>query len=277
MSIFQAIVMGLIQGLTEFIPVSSSAHLRLVPALLGWKDPGAAFTAVIQLGTLLAVLIYFFPDLVKLTVAFFQGIFKGRPFADHDSRLAWYIGIGTIPVVVLGLAFKHFIETEARSLWIISFTLIFVAVLLMLAESYAARNEGREIADVNLTDAVAMGLGQSLALIPGMSRSGSTIMVGLFRRLSREAAARFSFLLSIPAILGSGLLEMVKERKHLMEVGVTPTIIATVISFVVGWASIWFLLRYLRTHTTYVFIWYRIALGVILIALLATHVISPFQ
>lgn len=277
MSTFQAIVMGLIQGLTEFIPVSSSAHLRLIPALLGWKDPGAAFTAVIQLGTLLAVLIYFFSDLLRLTVAFFRGILKGKPFEDQDSRLAWYIGIGTIPVVVLGLAFKHFIETSARSLWVISFSMIFVALLLMLAEAYARKQEGREVTDINLTDAVAMGLGQSMALIPGMSRSGSTIMVGLFRRLSREAAARFSFLLSVPAIFGSGMLEMVKERQHLMEVGVMPTIIASVISFIVGWASIWLLLRYLRTHTTYVFIWYRIALGAVLIALLAAHVITPFQ
>ncbi|MHB0968431.1 MAG: undecaprenyl-diphosphatase UppP [Thermoanaerobaculia bacterium] len=275
MTILEAIVLGLVQGLTEFIPISSTAHLRIVPAIFGWDDPGAAASAVIQLGTLLAVLIYFFGDIVRLTSAFVRGIVSGKPFEDPESRLAWFIIAGTIPVVVLGLAFKDFIETGARSLWIVAGSLIAIAVLLLVAERHARTRALRGIEAVTLSDAIAVGFGQALALIPGMSRSGSTIMVSLFRGMTHEAAARFSFLLSIPAIFAAGVFQLVSARAELDAVGWTPMAVAIFVSFVSGWASIWFLLRYLRTHTTHIFIWYRIALGVILIGLIAQGVLAP--
>lgn len=277
MSIIEAIVLGLVQGLTEFIPISSTAHLKIVPVLLGWGDPGAAASAVIQLGTIAAVIIYFFRDLVRISLAWVQGLFSGKPFATEDSRLGWYIIIGSVPIVVLGILFKNFIETTARSLWIIAFSLVFVAVLLMIAEKYAARFESRPIQDLNMKDAVAIGFGQAMALIPGMSRSGSTIMTSLFRKFTREAAARFSFLLSIPAITGAALFQMKEQWVHLGTVGWAPIFVATIVAFASGWASIWFLLRYLRTHTTAIFIWYRIVLAAVLAGLLAAGVLTPYQ
>lgn len=274
MTILEAIVLGLVQGLTEFIPISSTAHLRIVPAMLGWKDPGAAASAVIQLGTLLAVVIYFFRDLTRMTIGFFRGLARGKPFGEPDSRLAWYVIIGTIPVAVLGLIFKDFIETGARNLWLIASALIAVAILLLIAEARVKGAALRPLEDVNMKDAVAVGFGQAMALIPGVSRSGSTMMVGLFRRLSHAAAARFSFLLSVPAILLSGLFELFAEREHLVEIGWVPIVVATISAFLSGYASIWFLLRYLKTHTTAIFIYYRIALGVLMFVLLAAGVLQ---
>lgn len=275
MTTIQAIVLGLVQGLSEFIPISSTAHLRIVPALLGWPDPGAAASAVIQLGTLLAVLVYFARDITRLGLAFFRGILRGRPFADQDSRLAWYIGAGSIPIAVLGLGFADFIETGARNLWLIVGTLIGLAIGLWIAERWAARRARREVSDITFGDAMIIGLGQCLALVPGSSRSGSTIMAGLFRNLSHEAAARFSFLLSVPAILGSGLLELFKEKEHLALLGWTSIAIAVAVSFASGWASIYFLLRYLRTHGTGIFIVYRIILGIIIAVLLVMGILQP--
>ncbi|MFA6956436.1 MAG: undecaprenyl-diphosphate phosphatase [Thermoanaerobaculia bacterium] len=274
MTILEAIVLGLIQGLTEFIPVSSTAHLRLVPALLGWKDPGAAASAVIQLGTLLAVVVYFAGDCWRMTVGFVRGLVTRRPFSDADSRLAWYVGLGTVPIVVIGLAFKDFIRSGARGLWIISIALVALALVLWLAEAVSKRRLLRPMGEMTLRDAILMGLGQTIALIPGCSRSGSTIMTGLFIGLSREAAARFSFLLSIPAVFGSGLFELVDERHHLAALGWQPIAVAIAVSAVSGWVSIWFLLRYLRTHTTHLFIWYRIVVGVAMMVLLSRGVIA---
>jgi undecaprenyl-diphosphatase len=271
----QAIVLGLAQGLTEFIPISSTAHLRIVPALLGWGDPGAAASAVIQLGTLLAVLIYFARDINRIVTAWVKGILARKPFEHHDARLGWYIIAGSIPIGVVGLLFKDFIETGARSLWIIAGSLIGLAIFLWIAERVAARSQLRVLADLTMTDAMLIGLGQCLALVPGSSRSGTTIMTGLFRRLTHEGAARFSFLLSIPAIFASGLFELFAEWDHLAELGWTPIVIATVVSFISGWLSIAFLLRYLRTHNTNVFIVYRIALGMIVIGLLLAGVLQP--
>lgn len=275
MTILQAIILGLVQGLTEFIPISSTAHLRIVPALLGWPDPGAAATAVIQFGTLVAVIIYFFRDLVRMTVAFFKGLMIRRPFEDPYSALAWFVILGTVPIVILGLAFKDFIETTARGLWLISFSLIAMAVVLLVAEMWAAKRKLRDLDDITLKDAMVIGLGQCLALMPGVSRSGSTIMAGLFRRLTHAAAARFSFLLSIPAITAAGVLELWAEREHLSSLGWGPILVAIVVAFVSGWASIWFLISYLKTHTTRVFIYYRIALGVVIMALLAGGFLQP--
>lgn len=275
MTYVEAIVLGLVQGLTEFIPISSSAHLRIVPEFFGWEDTGAATTAVIQLGTLLAVLIYFAKDLVVIGKGFFVGLARRQPFSIPESRLAWYLIFATIPVGVLGLLFKDFIEGGARNMWINAGALIGAAVLLIFAEAYSKRHTVKNEGDVTFGDAMWIGMGQALALIPGMSRSGSTIMVALFRGLTHSAAARFSFLLSVPAIAASGLFELFAEWDHLQGLGWGPILVATFVSFVSGWASIFFLIRYLKTHTTAIFIYYRIALGVIVMALLGMGVLQP--
>jgi len=270
MKITEAIILGLVQGLTEFIPISSTGHLKLVPELLGWGDPGAAASAVIQFGTVLAVIIYFTRDIVRLTVGFFRGLFTGRPFADDDSREAWYVAFATIPIVVLGVLLKDFIHGVFRSTWVITFQLVFIAVLMQVAERYARTRGFRNREDFNAKDAWLMGAGQCIALIPGSSRSGSTIMTALFRRITHDQAARFSFVMSIPAVTAAGVFELISERKHLATLGMTPIAVAIAVAFVSGWASIWFLLRYLRTHTTHVFIWYRYILGAIMAILLIT-------
>jgi undecaprenyl-diphosphatase len=271
MTIIQAIVLGLIQGLTEFIPVSSTAHLLIVPVLLGWGDPGAAASAVIQFGTLLAAIIYFFRDIVRLIGGFFRGLASRRPLAEVDSREAWLVVIGTIPIVVLGLAFKKHIESTLRGLWIVTTMVIFVAILMLIAERFAKRaSHLKQFDELTTGDALAIGIGQCLALIPGSSRSGSTIMTALFRRIDRATAARYSFLLSIPAVGGAGMLELIKERHHLGELGWASIAISIAVAFVSGYASIWFLINYLKKHTTHVFIYYRFVLGAAMIALLAS-------
>jgi undecaprenyl-diphosphatase len=270
MTIIEAIVLGLVQGLTEFIPISSTAHLLIVPSILGWGDPGAAVSAVIQFGTLLAAIIYFFRDIVRLIAGFFRGLITRRPLADVDSREAWLVVIGTIPIVVLGLLFKKHIESTFRGLWIVTTMVIVVAILMQIAEWYAKKRELRQFDDMTVMDAVVIGLGQCLALIPGSSRSGSTIMPAIFRGIDRPTAARYSFLLSIPAVGGAGVLELFKERHALGALGWTPIAIAIAVAFISGYASIWFLIRYLRTHTTHVFIYYRYALGIAMIAMLVT-------
>ena len=273
MSIIEAIVLGLVQGLTEFIPISSTGHLKIVPELLGWGDPGAPASAVIQFGTILAVVIYFFRDIVRLIKGFFRGLATRRPFQDPDSREAWYVIAATVPIIVIGVLLKDHIETTFRSTWVVTFMLIFVAILMQVAEVYARKRGFRPAEDFNLRDAVAMGLGQCIALVPGASRSGSTIMTALFRRVTHEYAARFSFIMSIPAITAAGVFELVSEREHLATIGVTPMIIAIIVAFISGWASIFFLLRYLRTHTTHIFIYYRYVLGAVMAGLLFAGVI----
>src|SRR5687768_4293199 len=270
MSILEAIVLGLVQGLTEFIPISSTGHLKLVPELLGWGDPGAAISAVIQFGTILAVIIYFFKDILRLTVGFFRGLWTRRPFANDDSREAWYVIFATIPIIILGVLLEDLIEGVFRSTWVVTFQLIFIAVLMQVAEAYARKRGFRPREEFNAKDAWIIGLGQCIALIPGSSRSGSTIMTALFRRIPHDYAARFSFVMSIPAITAAGVYEMVSEREHLATVGAIPMAVAIFVAFVSGWASIWFLLRYLRTHTTHVFIYYRYVLGAILAGILLT-------
>lgn len=270
MSIIEAIVLGIVQGLTEFIPISSTAHLEIVPVMLGWGDPGAAASAVIQFGTLLAAIIYFFKDIIRLIAGFFRGLATRRIIEDTDSREAWLVILGTIPIVILGLLLKKHIESTFRSLWVITTMVIVIAFLLQLAELYARRKQLRDFAQLRISDGIAIGLGQCLALIPGSSRSGSTIMTALFRKVDRPTAARYSFLLSIPAVGGAGMLELIKEREHLAQLGWLSIAVAIFFAFVSGYASIWFLLRYLRKHTTYVFIWYRYALGALMIVLLMT-------
>src|SRR4051794_295073 len=269
MSIIQAIVLGLVQGLTEFIPISSTAHLEIVPILLGWGDPGAAASAVIQFGTWFAAIIYFARDIFRLIAGFFRGLVTRHPLADTDSREAWLVILGTIPIVILGLLLKKHIESTFRGLWIISTMVIVVAILMQIAEAYAKRSQLKQFDQLTVADGIIIGIGQCLALIPGSSRSGSTIMTALFRRVDRPTAARYSFLLSIPAVGGAGFLELFKERSHLASLGWMPILVSIAVAFVSGYASIWFLLRYLRSHTTHIFIYYRFALGALMIVLLA--------
>jgi undecaprenyl-diphosphatase len=270
-NLFQAIVYGIVQGLTEFLPISSTAHLRIVPALFNWDDPGAPFTAVIQLGTTLAVILYFWRELFHVVTAWFRGLVDKSVRSTLEYRMGWYLILATVPVSVFGLAFSHQIETSARNLWVISITMIALAFVMIWAERVGSRS--REEEDLDVRDALAVGTAQALALIPGASRSGTTITAGLFRGLDRATAARFSFLLSIPAVLLSGLYEARKiDDKGGAGAGLTG--VATIFAFVVGLASIVWLMRWISKHSTFVFIYYRIAVGVLLIGLLAGGVID---
>ena len=271
MTSFEAVVLGVVQGLTEFLPISSTAHLRIVPAFVGWDDPGAAFTAVIQLGTMAAVLLYFRADILRIFLAWLRGLRDPRARAELDSRMGWYIILGTIPIGIFGLAFNNQIETGARNLELIGSMLIAFSVVMGLADRMGRRERGIETLDRN--DGLVIGVAQALALVPGVSRSGATISAGLFRGLDRPAAARYSFLLSIPAVVLSGLFE---ARKIGDPGGAAagPTAIATVLAFVVGYASIAFLLRYLTRHGLGVFVGYRIVLGAVVLVLAVTGVIS---
>ena len=271
MNLLQATVLGIVQGVTEFLPISSTGHLRVVPALLGWEDPGAAFTAVTQIGTMLAILVYFRRDIAMITVAWLRGLRDPDVRGTIEYRMGWYVIAATVPIGMLGLAFRDQIETGARNLWIIASALVGVGLVMLVAERVASRKRGEE--EVTLRDAVVVGLAQAAALVPGVSRSGATITAGLFLGLRREAAARFSFLLSVPAIVLSGVF----EARKVGEAGgpaLLPTVVATVFAFVAGYASIAWLLRFLSRHSTGVFVAYRLALGALLFALLGAGVLA---
>ncbi|HVF50639.1 MAG TPA: undecaprenyl-diphosphate phosphatase [Pyrinomonadaceae bacterium] len=313
MTIVQAIVLGIVQGLTEFIPISSTAHLIFASRATGLyegveqtlrAERTTATIAIIQLGTLLAVFVYFARDILQITVAFVRdhlALLSGRSASGEtvaasasgasssgttgqgfwsrlspDARLGWLVILGSIPVGVVGLLLKKQIEgTFTKNLWVIATMMIAIALLLLLAELVGKRTRGME--ELGVRDALAVGGAQVLALIPGASRSGSTIMGGLFAGETRETAARFSFLLSIPAIAASGLLELKEAYTKLPPETLLPLVVATIVSGVVGYASIWFLLRFLRTHTTGVFIVYRLVVGIVLLALLAGNFIKPLD
>lgn len=267
MTILKAALLGLIQGLSEFLPISSTAHLTLAGRALGLIDPNApeqwtAFIAVIQLGTLVAVLAYFRHDIFSIVRSFIVENLRRIPIREQSvtARSGWYIIIGTLPIVIIGLALKDLIEGMfTKNLIVIGSSLIGLALLLELAERVAKFK--RPIESVNAVDALAIGCAQAIALIPGSSRSGTTIMAGLFRGFTREAAARFSFLLSIPAIAASGILELLHSLEYLTPEGALSITIATVVAALSGYWSIAFLLRYLRTRTTRVFVIYRLLLG----------------
>ena len=271
MLLIEAIILGFVQGLTEFLPISSTAHLRIVPALAGWDDPGTAFTAVIQLGTVLAVVLYFWRELLHVSVAWLRGLVDKSVRGTLEYRMGWYLIVATIPVAVFGLIFSDQIETGARNLWLIAIAMITLALVLAVAERIGSRK--REEEEIKTRDAIAVGAAQALSLIPGVSRSGATITAGLFRGLDRVAAARFSFLLSIPAVVASGLFEARKIGGPGAP-GMGVTVVATVISFAVGLASIAWLISYISRHSTMIFIVYRIAVGLLLIGLLSGGVIS---
>ena len=295
MHLLQALVLGLIQGLTEFIPVSSSAHLRIAGIfVLGGTDPGAAFTAIIQLGTELAVLVYFRRDIVRIVSRWVLGLTaaKGRdgavrvPRTDPDYRMGWLIIIGSIPIVVLGVLFQSTIETTFRSLWIVAVDLIVFGLILGIADAVGRKR--RTLAKLTVPHGIVYGLAQSLALVPGVSRSGGTIAAGLLLGYTREAAARYSFLLALPAVFGSGLFELVKVVRDRCTADLaattscTPeyftgveTLGATVVAFLVGLVLIAFFLRYISHGSFWPFVAYRVVLGVLLIGLLQVGLIQP--
>ena len=271
MSVIEAIVLGIVQGLTEFLPISSTAHLRIVPAFAGWEDPGAAFTAVVQLGTMMAVLLYFREDLWRIARTWVASLRRPELRSELDARMGWYIVLGTIPIGIFGFIFVDQIESGARDLYVIGTTLIALGLLLLLAEHLARRD--RAIEDITRRDGILIGLAQACALVPGVSRSGATITAGLLLGFDRAAAARYSFLLSVPAVVISGLFELRKIGDE-GGAGAGPTILATIGAFVVGYASIAFLLRWLTRHSTAVFVVYRVALGVLMLALAGSGVIA---
>ncbi len=278
MSLLEAAVLGLVQGLTEFLPISSTAHLRIVPELLGWQDPGTAYSALIQLGTLVAILLAMREDVISLARGFLQGVASGRPWSTLESRASIMIILGTIPIVIVGLAARDFIRSGARDLAVITGALVGGAVLMAVAEvvclARARRGvEGRDgMEGVRLVDALTMGLAQVFALIPGSSRSGMTISAGMLTGLDRRTAARFSFLLSLPAIGAAGLLEAWKARHEILATGddITAAIVGTVVAGIAGYLSIRWLLKLLTSHTLWPFVVYRLALA----ALLATLLLS---
>ncbi|MGE5811890.1 MAG: undecaprenyl-diphosphatase UppP [Ignavibacteria bacterium] len=282
MNIIEAIFLGIVQGITEFLPISSTGHLTLAGKFMNLisaehPEQWTAFIAVIQIGTLIAVLIYFSKDILNIITSFFeQNIFSRKKFSeqDQDSKLGWLIITGTIPIVIIGLLLKDIIEGSlTKNLYVIAGSLIVLAVILAIAEKTAKFR--KEINDISIADSFFIGVAQSFALIPGSSRSGTTITGGLFLGLNREAAARFSFLLSIPAVLASGLLELYESLKFIDASMSINLIIATLFSAVSGYAAIDFLLKYLRKNSTFVFIYYRIILGILIIILLWSNIIQP--
>jgi undecaprenyl-diphosphatase len=270
----EVIVLGIVQGLTEFLPISSSAHLRITSELFFDRDAGASFTAVTQLGTEAAVLLYFAKDIWRIVRAFFVGLVKPER-RDLDYRMGWYVIVGTIPIGVFGLLFKDEIRTAARNLWLVGSTLIVFALILGLAERLGRKE--RKIEDFTLRDGIVMGFAQAMALIPGVSRSGGTLTAGLLLNLTRETATRYSFLLAIPAVVISGFFEL-ENVFNPEQGGAAPTgvqmLVATLIAFVLGYASIAWLLRYVAHHTLYAFVVYRIVLGTLVLGLLSAGTIS---
>jgi undecaprenyl-diphosphatase len=274
LSTLEAIVLGIIQGLTEFLPISSSGHLRIVPAFMGWEDPGAEFTAVVQLGTMAAELIYFRHDLWNIASTWLRALRRPELRPTLEARMGWYLIFATIPISIVGLALEDQIEETFRALELIATTLIVFALLLLVADRVGKRERGMK--ELTLRDGIVMGLAQTLALVPGVSRSGATITAGLFLGLDRAAAARFSFLLSIPAVVLSGLYQLagfVTGDEGTRGTGWAALALATLLAFVIGYWAISFLLRYLVTHTFNVFVAYRLVLGVIVFALAAPGVI----
>lgn len=281
MSIFEAIFLGIIQGLTEFLPISSTGHLTLAGKLMSLVSPEhpehwTAFIAVIQLGTLVAILIYFWSDLWGITKDFLSdNLLNRKKFSEQsfNSKMGWFIIIGSIPVVVIGLGFKDVIQGAfTKNLQVIALSLIVLGLVLAIAEKVGKFN--KEIKDIKWYHAVLIGFAQSLALIPGSSRSGTTITAGMFLGLKRETAARFSFLLSVPAILGSGLLELYEALEYIDTDGIITLTIATIFSAISGYATISFLLKFLKNNSTFVFVFYRIIVGAAILFMIGQGIIE---
>ncbi|MEV6185988.1 undecaprenyl-diphosphate phosphatase [Streptomyces albidoflavus] len=288
MSWFESFILGLVQGLTEFLPISSSAHLRLTAAFAGWHDPGAAFTAITQIGTEAAVLIYFRKDIATIVGAWCRSVVAmvrrdGSMRGDHDAQLGWLVIIGSIPIGVLGVTLKDQIEGPFRDLRLIATTLIVMGLVLGLADRLAARaetgggrhraNGGKTLRDLGVRDGLIYGCCQALALVPGVSRSGATISGGLLMGYTREAAARYSFLLAVPAVLASGFYELRDAGEGHVAWG--QTVFATLVAFVVGYAVIAWFMRFITTRSFMPFVYYRVALGILIFILVAAGALSP--
>jgi undecaprenyl-diphosphatase len=276
MFIWQAIVLGIVEGVTEFLPISSTGHLTIVEKLMGFNidDPAlTAFTAIIQVGAVVATLIYFRKDIIRIVVAFFRGLFNASERSSLDYRMGWAVIIGTIPIAIIGVLFKHQIETGLRSLWYVAIALLAWSGVMWLADHSAKQNKHEEA--VTWKDTLIMGAVQCLALIPGVSRSGATMSAGLFRGFDRVAVTRLSFFLAIPALLAAGALEAVTQAKNISGgIGWGPTLLATLVTFIVAYAAIAWLLKYIARHSYAIFIWYRVVVGLLLIVLLATSVLA---
>lgn len=272
-TLIEAVFLGFIQGLTEFLPISSSAHLRIVGELLpNAQDPGAAFTAITQLGTETAVLVYFWKDIVRIVTAWF-GSLVGKVARNHpDVRMGWFVILGSIPIGVLGLAFQDQIEGAFRSLWLVATTLIVFGLILGVADAVARQT--RSLDDLTYKHGIIFGFAQAMALIPGVSRSGGTITAGLFMGYNRQAAARYSFLLAIPAVFASGLYQLLKSYDQPGVYSLGETAVATGVAFVVGFVIIGWFLKYVSTRSYSVFVWYRILLGLVIYLLLGFNVIN---
>lgn len=272
-TLIEAVFLGFIQGLTEFLPISSSAHLRIVGELLpNAQDPGAAFTAITQLGTETAVLVYFWKDIVRIVTAWF-GSLVGKVARNHpDVRMGWFVILGSIPIGVLGLAFQDQIEGAFRSLWLVATTLIVFGLILGVADAVARQT--RSLDDLTYKHGIIFGFAQAMALIPGVSRSGGTITAGLFMGYNRQAAARYSFLLAIPAVFASGLYQLLKSYDQPGVYSLGETAVATGVAFVVGFVIIGWFLKYVSTRSYSVFVWYRILLGLAIYLLLGFNVIN---
>ncbi|MDQ1104175.1 undecaprenyl-diphosphate phosphatase [Nocardioides zeae] len=268
----QAVVLGVIQGLTEFLPISSSAHLRIFPELVGWEDPGAAFTAVCQIGTEVAVLLYFRKDIWRIALAWLQSLVKPELRGSLDARMGWFIIVGSLPIVLLGLLFEDAIDSALRSLWVVASTLVVMGIVLGLADRYGASS--RTFKDLTLRDSVLMGLAQAAALVPGVSRSGATISMGRALGYEREVTTRYAFLLAIPAVVGAGVYKLKDVPGGDNPHGWGPTIAATAVAFVVGYAVIAWLLRYVSTRSYLPFVTYRVVLGLGVMGLLGAGVLT---
>ena len=283
MNELQALLLGVVQGLTEFLPISSSAHLRLTAAFAGWHDPGAAFTAITQIGTEAAVLIYFRKDIARIISAWCRSLTDSSMRSDHDAQMGWLVIIGSIPIGVLGVTFKDQIEGPFRDLRLIATTLIVLGIVLGIADRLAARDETggkhrvvrerKSLRELGVRDGLIFGFCQAMALIPGVSRSGATISGGLLMGYTREAAARYSFLLAIPAVLASGAFELKDAGEGHVSWG--PTIFATVIAFAVGYAVIAWFMKFITTKSFMPFVIYRVLLGILLFVLIGAGVLSP--
>lgn len=272
MDLLRSVLLGIVQGLTEFLPISSSAHLAIVPQLLGWDDPGAAYTAVVQIGTELAVVLYFWRDIWTIGSGWVRAVFNREARSAPEWRMGWFIIIGSTPIVILGVLLEDAIDREFRNLWFIGATLIGFGLVLGLAERLGRK--AKPIADLSMRDAILLGLAQACALVPGVSRSGATISMGLFLGYERQAATRYAFLLAIPAVVGAGVYKLKDIPGGENAYGTVPTIVGTVVAFVVGLAVIHWLLQYVSKHSYTPFVIYRVLLGALVLGLLSAGVLS---
>jgi undecaprenyl-diphosphatase len=276
-NLIQALILGIVEGITEFLPISSTGHLTIAEKLMGFSITSpdiTAFTAIIQVGAIFATLLYFRQDIIRIVVAWVRGVFSKEKRSDVDYRFGWAVIIGSLPIGIIGILFKDQIQTTLRSLWFVGFALLLWSVVMWMADQLSRQTRKTEDT-ANWRDTVIIGIVQCLAFVPGVSRSGATISAGLFRGFDRVAATKLSFFLAIPALLAAGALQAVSQSSNISSgVGWGPTIVATVVSFIVAYISIAWLLKFIAKHNFSLFIGYRIALGVVLIVLLVTHTIT---